>query len=49
MFASSLRLLARGIIHLEGLADWFCEGLGSEGSCLVTIATQLCLVETAEL
>lgn len=23
--------------------DWFCERLDSEGSCLVTIATQLCL------
>lgn len=41
-----LQLLVKcrgGIICLEGLADWFCEGLDSEGSCLVTIATQLCL------
>lgn len=42
VFSSSL-LNAGGIICLEGLADWFCEGLDSEGSCLVTIATQLCL------
>lgn len=45
LLVSSLHSLlnAGGLICLEGLAAWFCEGLDSEGPRLATIATQLCL------
>lgn len=42
VFFSGSLLNIGGFMCLDCLADWFCERLASEGSCLVVIATWLC-------